>query len=155
MTPLYFDNKKGGLVSRDGKLLECCCDDCACTCGESLSLTNGQAVTLNVKFKVFFDPGFLIGQYCINNLSDGNYDPGPPAPFESAPCVDGKYTIRWFDGTYYHDIYLASVDLGGCNCETGANCSYRVCGWKELGSPLGVEPNGSFSIMDITVTNGC
>jgi hypothetical protein len=28
MTPLYFDNAKGGLTSRDGKLLECCC------CGE-------------------------------------------------------------------------------------------------------------------------
>jgi len=32
MTPLYFDNAKGGLTSRDGKLLECCC--CEYCCGK-------------------------------------------------------------------------------------------------------------------------
>lgn len=155
MTPLYYDNNRQGLVSDGTKLLECCCDDCPCSCGASLSLTNGQPITLHIKLKVGFNPGFIIFNHCINNLSDGNFDPFPPAPFESALCVDGKYTIRWFDGTSYHDIYLGSVDLGECNCETGDNCSYKICGWKELGPPLGVNPGDNFSIIDITTTNGC
>ena len=153
MTPLYYDNNKKGLVSDGTKLLECCCDDCPCSCGASLSLTNGQPITLHIKIKVPYNPGFAIVSRCITQIRNGNFDPELPIYYSEAPCVNGKYTVRWLDGTFFHDIHIGIS--GDCNCESGANCVYRICGWTDLGFPDGVNPGDNFSILDITTTNGC
>lgn len=151
MSPIYLS---GGKIIVDGNKLGCCCNDCTCSCGSTLNIVGGELITLTITQKLGVGPP-LVRNFCINNLSDGNFDPGPPAPIEEAECVNDRYRIRWFDGTYYHYIYFGAVDLGGCNCESGVDCSYSICGWDEIGPPDGINIGDNYSIINITTSTGC
>jgi hypothetical protein len=152
LSPIYLSN---GKIIVDGDKLGCCCQECSCDCGEALSLTNGQPITLHIKIKVPYSPGFAYANRCITEIRNENFDPELPIYYSEASCIDGKYTVKWLDGTFFHNLHLAYEDLGGCDCETGENCSYKICGWTELGFPDGVNPGDNYSILEITTSNGC
>jgi hypothetical protein len=134
MSPLYFDNAKGGLTSRDGKLLECCCCD-ACHCPGSIyigGLTNPYIiVTLgnNASIKIYYYQFYKF-----------IYDPFTQVPTTTLVCEKCEYVNIVQTGTCQVTLYWTITNPENCDCESIETCNLQVVRWEnEPGCPAGAS----------------
>ena len=139
MSPLYYDNTKGGLTSSNNQLLECCC--CKCECGSSIYIGD-----LSSRYIIVTLGNLATIKIYYNQFYKFNYDPFSIEPTTTLNCENCEYKNIIQTGTCQFTATWQITNVPNCNCSDISTCNLTVTKWEtEAGCPA------SASVINVTM----